>query len=81
MEELKMLETLGFEMPSPAYLFGLFLFGIIGMAAYRYGKKASLQTFKWIGVALMLHPYAVSVTWMLYGVGLLLCVGLYFTRK
>jgi hypothetical protein len=32
-------------------------------------------------VALMLYPYAVSVTWMLYGVGLLLCVGLYFTRK
>jgi hypothetical protein len=81
MEELKTLESLGFAMPVPAYLFGLFIFGIIGFAAYRYGKKVSLQTFKWIGVALMFYPYFVSATWMLYGVGLLLCVGLYFNRK
>ena len=81
MEELKMLETLGFELPSPAYLFGLVLFGIIGYAAYRYGKKASLLTFKWIGVALMLYPYAVSETWLLYVVGMVLCVGLYITRE
>jgi len=81
MEELKMLESLGLAMPSPAYLFGLFLFGIIGFAAYRYGKKMSLQSFKWIGVALMLYPYVVSATWLLYGVGVVLCVGLYFNRK
>jgi len=81
MDELKTLESLGFALPSPAYLAGALLFGIIGYAAYRYGKKASLGGFKWIGVALMLYPYAISETWQLYAVGAGLCVGLYAYRK
>jgi len=81
MDELKTLETLGFTMPSPAYLFGLLLFSIIGYAAYRYGKKTSATTTKWLGVAIMLYPYAVSETWQLYAVGAALCVGLYATRQ
>ncbi len=81
MDELKTLESMGLTLPSPAYLFGALLFGIIGFAAYRYGKKASLQIFKWFGVALMLFPYAVSETWQLYVVGAGLCVGLYVSRR
>lgn len=81
MDELKTLESLGFTLPSPAYIFGAILFGIIGIAAYRYGKKTSLGYPKWIGVALMLYPYAISQTWMLYVVGAGLCVGLYLFRK
>ncbi|MEO6352149.1 MAG: hypothetical protein ABIO19_11670 [Burkholderiaceae bacterium] len=80
MDELQLLETSGFSLPSPAYLIGLFLFGIIGVAAYRYGKKASLRNTKWIGIALMLYPYAVSQLWLLYLVGVGLCVALYFFR-
>lgn len=80
MDEMQMLETMGFALPSPAYLCGLILFGVVGYAAYRYGKNASLTRFKWIGVALMLYPYVVSDTWQLYSVGALLCVGLYFSR-
>ena len=81
MDNLNTLESMGFTMPTPAYLFGAILFSIIGYAAYRYGKKASLQTFKWIGIVLMLYPYAVSETWLLYVVGGILCVGLYISRK
>jgi hypothetical protein len=81
MDELKTLETLGFTLPSPAYIFGAVVFGIIGFAAYRYGKKASLQTTKWIGVALMLYPYAISGTWLLYIVGTGLCIGLYISSR
>jgi hypothetical protein len=81
MDELKMLEALGLELPTPAYLFGLVLFGVIGYAAYRQGKKASLPTIKWLGVALMLYPYAVTATWLLYLVGAALCLGLYLARK
>lgn len=80
MDDLKLLETGGFSLPSPAYLIGAFLFGIIGFAAYRYGKKASLGNPKWIGIALMLYPYAISQTWLLYLVGVGLCVALYFFR-
>jgi len=34
MDQLKALQSLGFELPSPAYLFGLLLFGLLGMAAW-----------------------------------------------
>jgi hypothetical protein len=80
MDELKTMESFGLTMPSPAYIFGAVLFGIIGFAAYRYGKKAESTATKWIGVALMLYPYAISETWLLYVVGAGLCVALYVYR-
>ena len=81
MDELKALETMGFTLPSPTYLFGAILFGILGYAAYRYGKKTSNQPTKWIGVALMLYPYAISETWLLYAVGISLCIGIYVKTR
>ncbi len=82
MEELKTLENLGFAMPSAAYLVGAIIFSIIGYAAYRYGKKAEdAAATMWIGVTLMLYPYVVSETWMMYGVGICLCVALYVSRR
>jgi hypothetical protein len=77
MNNLLDLQSLGFTLPSPAYMFGAIVFSIIGFAAYRYGAKAQRQTTKWFGVALMLFPYAVSKTWLLYVVGAALCVGLF----
>lgn len=79
--QLKMLESLGFTLPGPAYIAGVLLFSILGFAAYRYGKKASLKTFKWIGIALMLYPYGVTDTVWLYAVGAALCFGLYVYRR
>jgi hypothetical protein len=80
-DNLQALGALGFSWPTPAYLFGALLFGIIGYAAYRYGKKMSAPNTKWLGVALMLYPYAISRTWLLYLVGAALCVGLYVFRE
>jgi hypothetical protein len=81
MNDLNGLQSLGLALPSPAYLFGLIFFGIVGFAAYRYGKKAVLANPKWIGVVLMLYPYAVSETGMLYAIGAALCAALYVYRK
>ncbi len=81
MDEIKTLNSLGLTLPTPAYFAGMIIFSIIGMAAYYYGKKASLRNPKWIGVALMFYPYAVSETWVLYVVGCVLCVGLYIYRR
>jgi hypothetical protein len=75
------LGSLGFSLPSPAYLAGGLLFSIIGFAVYRYGKKAEEPAFKWTGVALMIYPYFISQTWLLYVVGIGMCVGLYFWRR
>jgi Sodium:neurotransmitter symporter family len=75
------LEALGFSLPSTAYLIGVVVFAIVGYVAYRYGKKMSLPTTKWIGIALMLYPYAVTATWLLYVVGAGLCVWAYWSAR
>lgn len=72
---------MGLELPSPAYLFGAILFGVIGFALYRYGKKVSDMASKWVGIVLMLYPYVIPGTWQLYAVGSGLCVGLYIFRR
>ena len=81
MDELKTLGTAGFTMPSFSYVFGAIAFGIVGYAAYRYGKKAERRAPVWIGIALMLYPYVISETWLLYVVGAALCAGLYVFRN
>lgn len=81
MNDLNSLNSLGLALPSPAYIFGAIIFGLIGFAAYRYGKKTSLTYPKWLGVALMLYPYAISDTWFLYLVGGGLCGALYIFRE
>ena len=81
MDQLATLETMGLTLPSPAYLFGAIFFGIVGYAAWRYGKKQDLATVKWLGVALMLYPYAISQTWLHYVFGAGLCLGLYVFRR
>lgn len=77
MNDLKNLESLGLVLPTPAYILGALLFGIIGYVAYRRGRKTSRAALTWAGVALMLYPYAVSQTWLLWFVGVALCGGLY----
>ena len=80
MNELSALRSLGLELPSPAYLFGAIIFGLIGLAAFRRGRKSERRAMLWLGVALMLYPYAVSPTWLLYAVGIALCAGLWLDR-
>ncbi|PJI95501.1 hypothetical protein CLU85_0208 [Acidovorax sp. 69] len=78
MDTLSALQSLGLELPSPAYIVGAIVFGLIGMAAYGYGKKSPHRRARWWGVALMVYPYAVSATWLLYAVGAGLCLGLWW---
>ena len=69
MNELKQLESLGLVLPTPAYILGAILFGIIGWIAFRRGRKTSVSLLTWTGVALMVYPYGISDTWMLWLVG------------
>ena len=80
MDNLQTVESLGFTLPSPAYIFGAILFGILGFAAYRYGKNISSPRAKWIGITMMIYPYGVSQTWLMYVVGVGLCAALYWFR-
>lgn len=81
MDELHALESMGLSLPSPAYIAGALLFGLIGFVAYRYGKKRERPNTKWIGIALMFYPYLVAQTWLMFVVGLVLCAGLYFAHQ
>lgn len=67
-------------MPSPAALFASLLFGVLGFAAFRYGKKQALLPPMGIGIALMVYPYFVSQTWLIYAIGCVLCGGLFVLR-
>ena len=72
MDDLKTLQSLGLMLPSPAYLVGSLLFGIVGLLAFRRGGRLQRPALRWPGLALMLYPYAVDETWMLWGIGVLL---------
>lgn len=66
---------------TPASLFGQFLFGAIGACAFAYGKsQAAWKPLFW-GLGLMVFPYLVSDTAMLYLIGTLLTAGLWVGRE
>ncbi len=56
------------------------IFGIIGMAAFNFGRKEKAYRALGVGVVLMVYPYFISNTILLYAVGLGLCALLYFWR-
>ena len=78
MDPLDTLTALGIDMPTPAYLVGSIVFGLVGLWAWRRGRREGRRASTWIGVALMFYPYAVSRTWLLYAVGVALCAGLWW---
>lgn len=80
MQELDTLKGLGLDLPTPAYLFGALLFGILGYVAWRRGKQLSRPRTRWLGLALMLYPYLVGSTWVLYAAGAALCAGVMLDR-
>jgi hypothetical protein len=63
-------QSLGIELPSPAYVAGLVVFGIVGYVAWRRGRKTHRSSMTWVGVATMLYPYLVPQTWLLWLIGI-----------
>lgn len=68
-------------MPTPANLFGLIVFSVIGFAMFSYARKRGAWRTAVIGVALMIYPYFVDQTWLLYAIGAALCGALYIFRE
>ncbi len=67
----------GFNWPN---LIGGGIFGIIGFSAFIYGKKQKSAKPLVIGLTLMIYPYFVPNTVLLYLVGVALSAALYFWR-
>jgi hypothetical protein len=78
MNELSALRSLGLELPSPTYIVGAIVFGLVGWVAFRRGRTSGRKPTMWMGVALMVYPYLIPGTLALYLIGLALCAGLYF---
>lgn len=71
------LAAIGLALPSPAYLVGSVLFGIVGYLAFRRGRQQTRLDMTWTGVGLMIYPYAVAQTWLLWLIGIVVCGWLY----
>jgi hypothetical protein len=56
------------------------LFGLVGFAAFRYGKKNSEPRPLFIGIALMAYGYFVTNAWVSLAIGSLLTLALFFPR-
>ena len=56
------------------------LFGLIGMAAFAYGRKQGRLKTTLISVALMVYPYFISGTLLLYGIGVALTAALFIFK-
>ncbi|MGE4071389.1 MAG: hypothetical protein AB7E72_09465 [Lysobacterales bacterium] len=67
-------------MGSTAGLLWGVLFSAIGLGYFLYGKKQRVISPMLFGVALMMYPWFLANTWMLFIVGVLLSAGPYFIR-
>lgn len=81
MDDPSLLQFLGFTWPSPTYLVGSLAFSLIGYRGYQRGTQLALPRPKWIGITLMLYPYAVADTRLMYACGAALCALLYAYRE
>ncbi len=79
-DSLETLRALGFDLTSPTYLIGAIVFGLVGVGAYYYGRRAGRTRMRWLGLALMLYPYLVWQTWLLYTVGAVLTLAVWLER-
>ena len=77
---LDTLGALGIALPSPAYIVGVIVFGVVGLVAYYRGKRSGRPRMRWLGLALMLYPYLVWQTWLLYLAGAGLCAAIWWYR-
>ena len=68
-------------MPTPANLFGLIVFSVIGFAMFSYARKQAKWRTAGIAAALMVYPYFIEQTWLLYVIGLTLCAAFYVFRE
>ena len=66
---------------SVANLIGGFIFSGIGFVSFTYGKKMSNFKLMVFGLVLIIYPYFIASTVVMYIIGILLCLGLYFFRE
>jgi len=69
-----------FEM-SPANMIGGLLFGSIAFVAFMYGERMNLWKIMFGSLALMIFPYFIANTVIMYAIGLFTSAALLFLRE
>ena len=64
-----------------ANLIGGFIFGSIGFIAFVYGKRMTLWKPMFCGIALMVFPYFVENTAVMFAIGSAGTIALFFVRN
>lgn len=80
-QALQTAQGLGLSLPSPGYLVAAIVFGLAGLVAWRVGRRQERPLTVALGVALMVYPYFVSRTWLVWAIGVALCAGIWFDRE
>ena len=57
------------------------LFGLVGFAAFRYGRKNSEPRPLFLGIALMAYGYFVTNPWVSLAIGSVLTLAIFFPRE
>jgi len=65
---------------SPATIAVAIVFGLVGFAAFRYGRKSGEPRPLFLGIALMAYGYFVSNPWVSFGIGAVLTLLLFFPK-
>ena len=66
---------------SPANLIGGFIFGSIGFVAFIHGKRMNLWKPMFCGLGLMVFPYFIANTAIMYVIGSIGSIALLFLRE
>jgi hypothetical protein len=56
------------------------VFGLVGFAAFRYGRKNAEPRPRFLGIALMAYGYFVTNVWVSLAIGSALTLALFFPR-
>lgn len=75
------LSSLGFELPSLAYIIGSIFFGIVGYFIYRQGRKSGNLYVFVIGIGLNVFTFFVDSTWLMYLIGCAMCASAWFAYR
>jgi hypothetical protein len=63
-----------------ATIFVAIIFGLVGFAAFRHGKRNDEPRHLFLGIALMAYGYFVTNVWVSLAVGAILTLLLFFPR-
>ena len=69
------------DLPTPTALFGMLMFSLIGLWAFKEGRREANIKEVLVGLALMLYSYFTAETWILWSVGGALTWALFAVRE